>query len=317
MTPPDTLLGKYRRDAGETWLLTARLYRLYPAKWLLCQPGHLVRCLKNDCSEHQFTWESILSEELARIRLRGSYAILAGLLLLIGVPLFQSLILAPTGYLTAVNEIVAHQQFGPLLSWAAAHPSESRLFRVVEVLPFLLALGLPGPMRSILWSDEPRGGRLAVWAGRLGFALFALALFIGMFTSSASASSYFQAQSDSARQAIALNYAGRYALETLLSRTLGGLCLTIFLFILSLRAVRFHRFPLWFAVLGTLCAALQATTALFFALGPAQATTPTSGLSFIGLALWLLAAGVLLVRTRTLPTLPAIATLEPAIESGN
>jgi hypothetical protein len=255
-----------------------------------------------------------LSEELARIRLRGGYAILAGLLLLIGVLLFQSVILAPTGYLTAVNEIVMHQQFGPLLSWAAAHPSESRLFRVFEVIPFLLALGLPGPIRSILWPGELRGGRLVAWVGRLGFALFALALFIGMFTSSASASAYVQTQSASARQAIALNYAGRYALETLLSRSLGGFCLTIFLLILSVRLARAHRFPLWFAVLGILCAALQATTAFFFVLDPAQATTPTSGLSLIGLALWLLVAGVLLVRLRSLPT---IVTPAPATESGS
>ena len=49
----------------------------------------------------------------------------------------------------------------------------------------------------------------------------------------------------------------------------------------------------------------QAATALLFALGPAQATTPTSGLAFIFLALWLIIAGVLLVRLRALPTVSA------------
>lgn len=248
-----------------------------------------------------------MSEEVARIRLRGGYSILAGLLLLLGVPLFQSLILAPTGYITAVNAIVTHQDFGPLLSWAAAHPTESRLFRVFEVAPFLLALGLPGPLRSILWPGEHHGGRLAAWLGRIGFALFALALFIGMFTSVASATSYVTAQSESARQAIALDYAGRYALETLLSRVLGGACLTVFLILMSLRMARTRRFPVWFGVVGVICAALQATTALFFVFEPAQATTPTSGLAFIALALWLLVAGIYLVRTRSLPPAPASA----------
>ena len=243
----------------------------------------------------------MLSEELARTRLRGGYAILAGILLLLGVPLFQSLVLVPIGYVTAINAIVAHQDFGPLLSWAAAHPGESRLFRVVEVVPFLLAMGLPGPLSSILWAEASTGRHLAAWLGRIGFALFALALFIGMFTSAASATSYVHAQSESVRQAIALDYAGHYALETLLSRILGGICLTVFLVLVSLRMVRVRRFPLWFGVIGVLCAALQATTAVFFAFGPTHATTPTAGLAFIALALWLLVAGVFLVRTRALP----------------
>lgn len=242
-----------------------------------------------------------MSEELARTRLRGGYAILAGILLLLGVPLFQSLVLVPIGYVTAINAIVAHQDFGPLLSWAAAHPGESRLFRVVEVVPFLLAMGLPGPLSSILWAEASTGSHLAAWLGRIGFALFALALFIGMFTSAASATSYVHAQSESVRQAIALDYAGHYALETLLSRILGGICLTVFLVLVSLRMVRVRRFPLWFGVIGVLCAALQATTAVFFAFGPTHATTPTAGLAFIALALWLLVVGVFLVRTRALP----------------
>jgi hypothetical protein len=253
-----------------------------------------------------------LSEALARLRLRGGYAILAGVLLLIGVPIFQALVLSPTGYVDAVNAIIAHRNFGPLLSWAAAHPFESRLFRVFEVIPFLLALGLPGPMRGLLWPSQPRGGRVALWAGRIGFALFALALFIGMFTSAASATSFVTAQSSDARQASALDYAGRYALETILSRVLGGVAVTIFLVIISLKSVRTRRFPLWFSYLGIVCAALQAATALLFALGPAQATTPTSGLAFIFLALWLILAGALLVRLRALPQ---VAATSPTPES--
>lgn len=240
-----------------------------------------------------------MNEELARIRLRGGYAILAGVLLLIGIPLFQSLVLAPTGYVTAVNAIIAHEQFGPLLIWSAAHPAESRLFRVFEVVPFLLALGLPGPLRTILWPGQTREGRLAVWLGRIGFALFALALFIGMFTSASAAGSYVNAQSETARQAIALDYAGRYALETILSRVLGGLCLTGFIFLVSLRMIRTRLLPLWFGVLGIIFAALEGATAFFFALAPAQATTPTSGLAYFGLAVWLLIAGVLLLNVRT------------------
>jgi hypothetical protein len=142
---------------------------------------------------------------------------------------------------------------------------------------------------------------VALWTGRAGFALYALALFIGMFTSATAASSYVGAQSESARQAIALDYAFRYAAETLLSRVLGGVCLTIFLLLVSLRLVRTRQFPRWFAYLGIAGAALELATALFFALNPAQATTPTSTLAFIALALWLFVAGILLIRLRALP----------------
>lgn len=222
--------------------------------------------------------------------------------MLFGIPLFQNLVLAPTGYVAAVNAIIAHDAFGPLLVWTAAHPLESRLFRVFEVIPFLLALGLPGPLHTVLWNDQPRQGRVAIWFGRIGFALFALALFIGMFTSAASAASYISAPGPITRSAIASDYAGRYALETLLSRVLGGLCITVFVLIVSLRMVRTRRLPLWFAILGMICAALEATNALFFAFGPAQATTPPSGLAYFALAAWLLVAGILLLNVRPLPT---------------
>ena len=166
-------------------------------------------------------------------------------------------------------------------------------------------------MRALFWPDQPRGGRVALWTGRVGFALFALALFVGMFTSAASATSYVTATTATSRQAIALDYAGRYALETLLSRVLGGIGVTVFLVIISLRMVRTRAFPLWFAYLGIVCAALMAATALLFALGPAQATTPTSGLAFVLLALWLILAGVLLVRLKRLPAIPGSAAVPP------
>jgi hypothetical protein len=163
-------------------------------------------------------------------------------------------------------------------------------------------------LRAILWAEERNGGQLTAWLGRIGFALFALALFIGMFTSAASATSYVQTQGENARQAIALDYAGHYALETLLSRILGGICLTVFLILVSLRMTRMRRFPLWFGVVGVLCTALQATTAVFFAFGPTQATVPTAVLAIIALALWLLIAGVFLFRTRALPTIDVPAS---------
>lgn len=79
---------------------------------------------------------------------------------------------------------------------------------------------------------------------------------------------------------------------------LGGIALTVFLVAVSLRVVRSGPLSRWYGWLGVLAAALQATTAVLFALGPAQGTTPTSSFAFILLALWLLATGFLLVRVR-------------------
>ena len=59
--------------------------------------------------------------ELARLRLRGAYAIVAGALLLLVAPLYQSLALGPS-YTAAVTPIAQSRNFTPYLTWLVAEP---------------------------------------------------------------------------------------------------------------------------------------------------------------------------------------------------
>lgn len=238
-----------------------------------------------------------MGTKLALIRLRGWYAIVAAALLTVGLPLFQSAILAPEGYVTAAQAIVSRQDFGPLLVWVAAHPTEARVFRVLQLIPFLLAAAIPAALRLILWPRRSRASTVLTYLGMAGFLLFALALAVGLFTSGSAAARYVSA-SAAQRPAVAEGYASSYALETLLSRVLGGLGLAIYLASVSLRALRQRALPVWIAYLGGIVAALLAANAVLFALVLRQAQTPISGLVFFGLGLWLAAAGYAMIRLR-------------------
>ncbi|MGH2515205.1 MAG: hypothetical protein ACRDHP_06075, partial [Ktedonobacterales bacterium] len=117
--------------------------------------------------------------ELARVKLRGGYAAFAGVLLLIGIPLVESLILGQP-YLTAVVQSEAHATFGPLLVWAGQQSGADLAFHIVELVPFLLAALFPGVLRRALWPRATRSGLAIALCGQIGFALFALAVLLGI-----------------------------------------------------------------------------------------------------------------------------------------
>jgi hypothetical protein len=239
----------------------------------------------------------------AIIRLRGYYALLAGALLLIVVPLYQLTVLAPSGYTAALAPAVERRDFAPLLAWLVNHLWASRGYRLLQLAPFLLALTFPHAIT--LLSDMPHGRRqvVTVWAGRIGFALFALALILGFFTSASSAAAYANATTDSQRAAVAASYANAYAIETLLAHVAGGLLVALFLALAShdLRQVR--SIPAAFRLFGYFVAALLLVTALFYALAPGQVEAPTSTITFFGLALWFIALGLVFLR-QTRPDAP-------------
>ena len=135
-----------------------------------------------------------------------------------------------------------------------------------------------------------------IWAGRVGFALFALALILGLFTSGGSAAAYANAPTDAQRAAVAASYANAFAIETLLSHVGGGLLVALFLALAShdLRLVR--PIPAAFRLFGYFIAALLLVTALFYALAPGQVETPTSTVTLFGLALWFIGLGVVFLR---------------------
>ncbi len=239
--------------------------------------------------------------ELARTRLRGVYAIVAGLLLLIGIPLIEGFFLAPTGYLDAVAPAAQRGDFGPLLAWTGRNGSADLTFHLIELVPFLLAALLPPVLRRTLWRREARSGLVARLCGQLGFALFALAVLLGIASSSSSAGTYLAARSAAGKSAEAVSFASAYALQNVLSHVIGGVLITVFLLLVSVRTLRAAVLPRWLAYMGLLVAILLGATALQFLADPQQVETPLSPVAFAALALWLIAAGTLLMRLRALP----------------
>ena len=149
-----------------------------------------------------------------------------------------------------------------------------------------------------------RGGRWAAFLGQIGFALFALVLVLGLFTSTGAAAAYAEASNATTQASVAHDFATSFAIETLLSRVLGGVLVTVFLVVTSMRMLATRLLPPWVAYLGLLTAALLAATAALSTLAPDDPGVPTAGLSLLALGLWLIVVGVLLARLRALPKVP-------------
>lgn len=234
---------------------------------------------------------------LARMRQSGLCGLAAGLIFLIGVPIYQALALVPTGFVAPDPGQPA--SIGQFLLWASAHSGADLGSRVVETVPFVLAVALPGPLRRILWPEDQQQGRPAKLLGQAGFALFAVVLIFGMFVAPGAAADYAAHAPD--RVAIASSYAGVYGFETVLAKVVATGLIALSLAMMSLRGVATSRVPGWFSYIGLAVAGLLAATAAFtlFNLGPAAAQAQQ--LSYPGLALWLMLAGVLLLRIQVRP----------------
>jgi hypothetical protein len=239
---------------------------------------------------------TIGADARAIIRLRGYYALVAGALLLFVVPLYQLTALVPTGYTTALAPAVEHRDFAPLLAWLLGNQGISRGYRLLQLAPFLLALAFPHAITLLTRAPRDRSQLVMVWAGRIGFALFALTLILGLFTSASSAAAYASATTDTQRAAVAASYANAYAIETLLSHVAGGLLVAIFLALASHDLRLVLPIPTVFRLFGYFVAALLLVTALFYALAPGQVEAPTSTVTLFGLALWFIGLGIVFLH---------------------
>lgn len=258
--------------------------------------------------------------ELARVKLRGVYALIAGVILLLVVPLFQSALLIPAGYTDAIQAIVAHSDFQPLVMWLSQHLGLDIAFHILELAPFLLAMTVPGSLRRVLWPQSGLTGLVMMLCGQIGFACFAIAGVVGILTSASAAHSYSSATTAAQRSAAVATFTNAYAITTIISSIIGGLLLAVFLLLVSLRQARTQTMPRLFSYYGVLVAALLTVTAAQFAGKPAQAETASSPLSLAGLALWLIVLGLLLARLRTLAAAdaqPTDATGEPPSDASH
>ena len=241
-----------------------------------------------------------MAMELARVKLRGVYAAFAGAVLLIGIPLVESLFLGQ-GYVNAVSQSEAHGAFGPLLTWAGQHSGGDLALHIVELVPFLLAAMLPGALRRVLWPRGTTGGRLAALCGQIGFGLFALAVLVGIPTVGRAASDYLSAGTPEAARRVAQGFADGFGVQNLMSHVIGGVLVAFFIALVSVRIMRTPVFSRWLGYYGLLPAVLLGATALQYLGSLAQIETPLSPITFAALAFWLLLVGVLLARVRGLP----------------
>ena len=175
---------------------------------------------------------------------------------------------------------------------------------MLQLAPFLIALTFPRAVALLTGMTNSRRQLTMIWAGRIGYALFALALILGLLTSRGSAAAYASATTDAQRAAVAASYANAFAIETLLSHVAGGLLVALFLALASHELRLVHPIPAAFRLFGYFVAALLIVTALFYALAPGQVETPTSTVTLFGLALWFIGLGVVFLR-QTSPDAPA------------
>ena len=235
--------------------------------------------------------------ETARLKVQGIYSLLAGLVLLVGVPLYQAAVLGPAGYRAPSDMAFNHGDYGPLLGWISGNGSAFVFFRVLELLIFLLVLRLP---LAIYRAFRGYGSTLARWmlAGGLGgLILFAGMLALSTISFANAAASYGAlAPSSAAAKNVASDFGSIYSIEALAQNTAGGALLAIFLLCASLLFARSGKLQGLLVYFGLLAAALMAGLALLFAVSPPDAQTQLTTPALAAFAFWLIWLGILLIR---------------------
>lgn len=90
---------------------------------------------------------------LARLRSNGSYYIIGGLLLLLGVPLYQVIILGPTGFSNAL-EATGAGRYTAYLAWISTHSVSFLIYRLILIGAFLLLFTFPFNLHRIIVAQE-------------------------------------------------------------------------------------------------------------------------------------------------------------------
>ena len=233
--------------------------------------------------------------ETARLKLQGFYSLLAGAILLLGVPIYQAVVLGPAGYRAPSDTAFSKGDYGPLLLWIANHGSAFIIFRCIELVAFLFMLRLPLALYRALCS---RGTTLARWmlvGGIGGVVLFAAMIALSTFTFVNTAASYSQTRGgSSAAQNMLANFNAFYGVEALGQNTLGGFLIAIFLLCASLLIARSGKLSNLLVYFGLLAAALMAALALLFAVSPPSAQTQLNTPALASFAVWLIWLGMLL-----------------------
>jgi hypothetical protein len=256
--------------------------------------------------------------ETARLKVQGAYSLLAGIILLLGVPLYQAAVLAPTGYQALAANAFSQGAYGPLLLWIGSHSQEFAIFRLLEFGAFLFMLRVPLALSRVLRSYGRTLARWVLIAGTTGVTLFGTMIALSTFTFLNAANNYSQSATPAARSDLLQNFQGFYGIEALAQNTLGGLLLAAFLLCASLLIARTGKLPALFVYFGLLAAALMAGLALLYAFSPPSAQTQLATPALASFAVWLIWLGILLLqRARRLITPAATITAPAAPHTGS
>ncbi|GCE04028.1 hypothetical protein [Dictyobacter aurantiacus] len=90
---------------------------------------------------------------LARLRSNGIYYIIAGLLLLLVIPLYQVLFLGPTGF-SAALDATGLGRYTAYLAWISSHSLPFLIYRALLLCAFLLLISFPFNLNRIIVAQE-------------------------------------------------------------------------------------------------------------------------------------------------------------------
>lgn len=93
---------------------------------------------------------------LAKLHTNGIYYIAGALLLLIGVPLYQYLVLLPLGYSDALT-LAEGGAYAPYLSWIGTHLIAFLGYRALSIIAFVALISLPFTLFRIIVAQEILG----------------------------------------------------------------------------------------------------------------------------------------------------------------
>ena len=93
---------------------------------------------------------------LSKLHTNGAYYIISGCILLLGIPLYQLLVLIPQGYSDALTS-AGNANFTAYLAWIGNHTGQFISYRVLLIIAFTLLLSLPFTLFRIIVAQEILG----------------------------------------------------------------------------------------------------------------------------------------------------------------
>jgi hypothetical protein len=235
----------------------------------------------------------LITMRMFQIRSQGQAALFAGILLLVIIPFFQLGALLPSGFADASVKSDAAANFAPLVAWATGHLGLVIAFPIVQAVPLLLILRLPGLLRGVIFDDGK--GRVAMIAGVAALAGVAVVTILNMAFLVAAAQHYAQAGA-AGQSAIGGQIRFVSITESLIANVLGGIAFALWLVGMNVALVRLGGFERAVGIVGIISAAVFAATAGLILYNPQQPQGALAGTSLASLGLWLILTGLLLVR---------------------